>query len=80
MKRLIFIPTYSYLSHPIFFSIARCARSFHTIYFNTKDPLFAVSNRGISSGEMVNHFDEYCEAASIPTKKNISEVCRVEQI
>jgi hypothetical protein len=72
MKRLVFIPTYSYLSHPIFFSIARCAQRFHTVYFNTKDPLFAVSNREISPEEMVSHFDEYCEAAFVPRKKRKS--------
>lgn len=73
MKRLVFIPTYSYLSHPLFFNIARCAQKFHTIYFNTRDPLFAVSNRGISPEDIGSHFDEYYEAAFVPrkTRKNI---------
>jgi hypothetical protein len=73
MKRLVFIPTYSYLSHPLFFNIARFAQKFHTVYFNTKDPLFAVSNRGISLENIGDHFDEYYEAAFVPrkTRKNI---------
>ena len=59
--RIIFIPTYWYLSHPVFFSIAGHSKNrFHTIYFNTQDSLFARHNEGkITEQEVLAFFDEY---------------------
>lgn len=59
--KIVFIPTYWYLSHPVFFSIAQYSKDrFHTIYFNTQDPLFAGHNEGkISEQELLAFFDEY---------------------
>jgi hypothetical protein len=62
-KRLVYIPTYHYLSHPIFFALAIEAREeFHNVYLNTNDPLFASTNReGIRREQILKHFDEYQE-------------------
>jgi len=66
MKRnIVFIPTYYYLSHPLFFSIAKnfpCC--YEKIYFNTKDPRFSECNKKkIKKDEILRHFDIYCEVS-----------------
>jgi hypothetical protein len=59
----VYIPTYHYLSHPIFFCIAQEAKNdFSNIYLNTKDPAFAQYNaEGIRIDEINRYFDEYRE-------------------
>lgn len=62
-KRVVYIPDYHYLCHPLFFNIAKNAKDrFQNIYFNTKDPLFAITNKdGIKQEELNMYFDEYHE-------------------
>ncbi len=62
-KKIVYIPSYYYLSHPVFFNIAKSARGkFHNVYFNTKEPFFAKFNKkGIKIEEVKKYFDEYYE-------------------
>lgn len=63
MKRnIVFIPTYYYLSHPLFFSIVEKFSDYEKVYFDTKDPEFERYNKnGIQKEEVLNYFDKYCE-------------------
>ncbi len=59
--KIVFIPTHWYLSNPVFFSVAKEFRErFHTVYFNTKDPVFSRhSEKNIKKEEVLEYFDEY---------------------
>lgn len=61
MKRVVFIPTYYYLSHSVFYPIADFAKGiFKSLYFNTCDELFSKVNEGqIIESEILCHFAEY---------------------
>lgn len=74
-KRVVYIPSYYYLSHPIFFNIVRCAKDrFQNIYFNTKDPLFAKTNKGgIKQEEIKTYFDEYHEIDTPLTLSSLAD-------
>lgn len=63
LDRVVYIPTYYYLSHPIFFNLAQGSKGqFTNIYFNTLDPCFSRYNEdGIKKEEIIKYFDEYFE-------------------
>ena len=66
--KIVFIPTYWYLSNPVFFSVVKEFRErFHTVYFNTKDPVFSRhSETNIKKEEVLEYFDEYEEIDESP--------------
>jgi hypothetical protein len=74
-KRVVYIPDYHYLCHPLFFNIAKNAKDmFQNIYFNTKDPLFAITNKdGIKQEELNMYFDEYHELNDPLTLSNLAD-------
>jgi len=62
-KKLIFVPTYCYSSHPIFFNIAKLSKEkFYNIHFNVKDPfLLKWQKNSIQKENLLEYFDEYLE-------------------
>lgn len=63
MKRnIVFIPTFHYLSHPLFFNIVEKFSNHEKIYFNPKDPgIWEYNKKGIKKEEILNYFDNYYE-------------------
>lgn len=60
-KRILYIPTYWYLSHPVFFSIVKCAGGrFYNVYFNTINPALHGYDK-TRQQEIEKYFDEYHE-------------------
>ncbi len=59
-KRVLYIPTFYYLSHPCFFAISKCVdNKFQNIYFNMKEKMYAgVNASGIKQEEIDEYFDE----------------------
>lgn len=72
MKRnIIFVPTYYYLSHPLFFSISEKLSNYRKIYFNTKERnLWIFNKKGIKKDEVLSYFDYYCEINNERDYKN----------
>lgn len=61
-KRIVFIPTYYYLSHPPFFNIVEKISDYEKVYFNTKDPVYWEYNKkGIKKEDILKYFDTYYE-------------------
>ena len=60
-RRIVYVPTYWYLSDPVFFNVVRCARDrFCNIYFSTMNPaLHGYDER--KRHEVRKYFDEYHE-------------------
>ncbi len=79
MKTLVFIPTYYYLSHPVFFNIAKASHKSRNVYFNTKDPYFAPTNECIREEEICNYFDEYHEIDDTLFRDAVNAKCRLKK-
>ncbi len=61
-KKIVFIPTYYYLSNSLFFNIIEKISDYEKVYFNTKDPASRKYNKkGIKKEEILKYFDIYCE-------------------
>lgn len=61
-EKIVFIPTFYYLSHPLFFSVVEKFSDYEKVYFNTKDPVsWDYNKKGIQKEEVLNYFDNYYE-------------------
>lgn len=72
MKRnIIFVPTYYYLSHTLFFSISEKLSNYKKVYFNTKERNQWIFNKKeIKKDEVLSYFDYYCEINNERDYKN----------
>jgi len=80
-QNIIFIPTYYYLSNPLFFSITEKISKYEKIYLNTKD--FWQYNKGkIDRDEILKYFDNYYEIDQIFNQKynKLSKLKKVFEI
>lgn len=68
-QNIIFIPTYYYLSNPLFFSITKKISKYEKIYLNTKD-LWQYNKGKIDSDEILKYFNKYYEVDRISNQKN----------
>ena len=70
-RSIVFIPTYYYLSHPLFFSIAEKFSGYEKVYLNPNDPSFQRYNKGnIKKEEILN----------LPLDDNGHEFCKEHPI
>ncbi len=61
-KRIVFIPSYYYLSHPLFFNVVEKISDYEKVYFNTKDPVsWEYNKKGIKKEDILKYFDTYYE-------------------
>lgn len=70
-KTIVFIPTYYYLSHPLFFRIVKKFSDYKKVYFNTKDSVsWKYNKKGIKKNEVLKWFDNYYEVDKELDSKN----------
>lgn len=67
-QNIIFIPTYYYLSNPLFFSITEKISKYEKIYLNTKE-LWKYNKGKIDRDEILKYFDNYYEIGQIFNQK-----------
>jgi len=67
-QNIIFIPTYYYLSNPLFFSITEKISKYEKIYLNTKE-LWKYNKGKIDRDEILKYFDKYYEIGQIFNQK-----------
>lgn len=61
-KRIVFIPSYYYLSHPLFFNVVEKISDYEKVYFNTKDPVsWEYNKKRIKKEDILKYFDTYYE-------------------
>jgi len=70
-KTIVFIPTYYYLSHPLFSRIVENFSDYEKVYFNTKDLVsWKYNKEGIKKNEVLKWFDKYYEVNKELDSKN----------
>ncbi|MBN1901432.1 CDP-glycerol glycerophosphotransferase family protein [Candidatus Sumerlaeota bacterium] len=61
-RKLLFIPSYYYLTNPLYESILRKRPDWHTVYFDSQDPRFYQLNKRNAQKKTIQAmFDEACE-------------------
>jgi hypothetical protein len=74
-RKIVFIPTYDYLSDALFCAVAPLLGEYNTVYCNTRELIdWDLETGGKKKGEILRGLDEYREVAGFPKKQKLSKL------